>query len=374
MEFRARYTLIGLFSLSVIIAAFAFIYWLETVGGFERRAFYKVRFDHPVSGLTRGSRVLFNGIHIGEVSDLNIDFDQPEKLFATLSVNKDIPIREDTYIGIDYQSLTGGAAIVLSGRGTTAKVLQTSGSDIPLLIADPSIGLNWTQSASLALGKINAVLDENAEPLNGSIKNIKAFTEILSNNSDRIENILKGLENFAGGVKDKSKDVIFDLEVPTTFPAPDTSRNWQLVIAEPTVQLAFNTDKVLKKAKAGELTTYPVGRWSDNLPNFFQAKLLQSFENAGYANSVSKPGFGGEPEYQLTIDIRSFHLSTISTPKAEIIFNAKLVDQSGKIIQSRLFTSNASAEDDTITAATASLSSAFKKSMTDLVMWTAEKI
>ena len=32
METRARYTLIGLFMLAVILASFAFVYWLENTG------------------------------------------------------------------------------------------------------------------------------------------------------------------------------------------------------------------------------------------------------------------------------------------------------------------------------------------------------
>ena len=33
MEIKARYVLIGLFTLASIVAGFAFVYWLETTGG-----------------------------------------------------------------------------------------------------------------------------------------------------------------------------------------------------------------------------------------------------------------------------------------------------------------------------------------------------
>ena len=32
MEIKARYVLIGLFTLAAIVAGFAFVYWLETTG------------------------------------------------------------------------------------------------------------------------------------------------------------------------------------------------------------------------------------------------------------------------------------------------------------------------------------------------------
>ena len=68
MEIRARYALIGLFMLAVILASFGFVYWLENKGGFTQNAVYEVRFEGSVSGLLVGSSVLFNGIRVGEVT------------------------------------------------------------------------------------------------------------------------------------------------------------------------------------------------------------------------------------------------------------------------------------------------------------------
>lgn len=374
MEFRARYALIGIFTIAVIACVFAFVYWLNTVEGFQKRDYYTVRFDNPVVGLVRGSRVLFNGIQIGEVSDLKIDFDKPQKLFATIAIETGTPLRADTVVGLDYQSLTGGAAIVLSGKGTSTPLLKSSDNTLPMLVADDSVGLNWSQSAGRVLGKIDSILTENKEPLNDSLKNIKTFTDILSKNSERVENILAGLERFSGSTKDKSSAIIYDLEVSKTFTPPVEKASWQLVIAEPGVQLALNTDKILKQAKAGEITTFEAGRWSDNLPNFFQTKLIHSFENAGYGEAVSKPSLGAITEYQLAIDIRKFHLSIKGSPRAEVIFNAKLVDQDGKILKSRLFVAHSPATDTDVAAATSALSEAFRNSVRDLILWTVDGI
>ena len=64
METQARYTLVGSFVLAAILAAFAFVYWLQNVGGLADRQLYKVRFQSSVSGLLKGSSVLFNGIRV----------------------------------------------------------------------------------------------------------------------------------------------------------------------------------------------------------------------------------------------------------------------------------------------------------------------
>jgi phospholipid/cholesterol/gamma-HCH transport system substrate-binding protein len=84
VETQARYLWVGAFTLAVITAGFAFVYWLYTGGGFRDRAVYEIRFDNPVSGLLTGSAVLFNGIRVGEVTELRLSPDQPKQVIATI--------------------------------------------------------------------------------------------------------------------------------------------------------------------------------------------------------------------------------------------------------------------------------------------------
>src|SRR5581483_9172789 len=115
METRARYALIGLFMLAVIAASFAFVYWLENKGGFSQRETYQIRFQGPVSGLLAGSAVLFNGIRVGEVTNLSLPADAPDQVIVTIGVDPSTPIRSDTQVGLETQGLTGGAAVTLRG-------------------------------------------------------------------------------------------------------------------------------------------------------------------------------------------------------------------------------------------------------------------
>ena len=369
MEFNARYTLIGLFTLTVIAACFLFIYWLNTVGGLQQRDYYKIRFETPVLGLSRGSRVLYNGLHIGEVSQLDLDFKEPGKLFATIAIKHEFPIRADTHVGIDYQSLTGGAAIVLTGIGASAEVLQPSGGELPLLIADAYAGTSWMQAARNVLNKMDVILTENAPALKDSISNIKTFTDALSRNSDKVDNILAGLERFAGGVKDKSKDVIFDLAAPTSFPAAIQKGSWSLVIGEPTVQLAFNTDKIMLETETGQTKMMEDGRWSDNLPNLMQSKLLQSFENAGLGDVVSKSSFGETEGASLNVDVRRFHLNVSGEPQAIVQLYVKLSGGDGKVIANKLFEGRMDATGLSPVEASAALQGAFQKTVVDIMSW-----
>ena len=116
----------------------------------------------------------------------------------------------------------------------------------------------------------------------------------------------------------------------------------------------------------------PLGaaRWSDNLPNLFQEKIIQSFENAGYLSSVLRPIEGEETDHKLLINIRGFHLSTQGQPTAQIEFIAKLMNGSGKVIAAQSFKSVVPAKKPDVANATIALGAAFSKSATDLIAWT----
>ena len=145
METRARYALIGVFMLAVILASFAFIYWLENKGGFGKQDIYQIRFQGSVSGLLVGSAVLFNGLRVGEVTGLSLSADRPEDVVATIAVVHNTPVRDDTEVTIETQGLTGGAAIALRG-GTSSSPLPGSESGAPpMLLAAPQAGQDWTQ-------------------------------------------------------------------------------------------------------------------------------------------------------------------------------------------------------------------------------------
>ena len=131
METRARYALIGLFMLAVIAGSFAFVYWLENKGGFGQRETYKVRFEGPVSGLSTGSPVLFNGLRVGEVTGLSLNPGEPQTVIATIAVQQGTPIRDDTKVGLEQQGLSGGAAVTLRGAPRRRRCLRAKAALCP---------------------------------------------------------------------------------------------------------------------------------------------------------------------------------------------------------------------------------------------------
>jgi phospholipid/cholesterol/gamma-HCH transport system substrate-binding protein len=371
METRARYALIGLFMLAVIAASFAFVYWLENKGGFGERDVYRIRFGGSVSGLLVGSSVLFNGIRVGEVTGLALSADAPEDVTATIAVSKGTPIRSDTVVNIETQGLTGGAAVALRGGNASSPPVEVSGDAPPTLIAAPQAGQDWTQAARDAFQRVDNVLAENSEALHSAITNIDTFAGALARNSDKVDGILAGLERMTGGSSNPADTPVYDLVVATTLPPkPEHTPSWLLVVPEPTTLMGFNTDKILLQPAEGESVPLANARWGDNLPVLFQEKVVQSFEDAGYARSVSRTRDGVEGDYQLILDIRRFHIATGPEPTAQIEFVAKILDKEGKFIDATTFQSSAPAKSAEPAAYVDAMDEVFGKLQSELLTWT----
>jgi phospholipid/cholesterol/gamma-HCH transport system substrate-binding protein len=115
METRAPFAVVGAFVLAAIIAVFGFVYWLHNSGGLGPRTTYHVQFDGSVPGLLVGAGVLFNGIRVGEVTELGLAPDNPRRVNATISVAATTPVRSDTRVGLEFQGLTGVPVIAREG-------------------------------------------------------------------------------------------------------------------------------------------------------------------------------------------------------------------------------------------------------------------
>jgi phospholipid/cholesterol/gamma-HCH transport system substrate-binding protein len=230
METRANYVLIGVFTLAVVAGVFGFIYWFQNIGGSGERAYYGIEFDGSVSGLRTGASVLFNGIKVGEVTGLKLDPAKPQQVLATLSIDKSVAVRKDTQIGLEFQGLTGIAAVSLKGGDPNAPVVV--GADAkgtpPVLVAPPGATQDVTQAARDTLrrlddfivanqqafhstlenlDKFTATLANNSEHIDKSLASIEQFTGALGRNSERIDKIAAGLENLTGGPDGKSGEI-----------------------------------------------------------------------------------------------------------------------------------------------------------------------
>lgn len=369
MEIRARFVLIGVFVVAVIAAVFGFVYWMENTTGLAKRTSYRVQFDQSVSGLLLGSAVQFNGIRIGEVTGLRLDKDDPRRVLATIAIAGDTPVRSDTDVGLVFGGLTGVPEIALTGGSPDAPPPAASNGGPPLLVAEKSASENWTDTARNAFAKVDTLLSDNSDAIHDTIANLDTFSKALAKNSDKLDDLLAGLTRLTGGSSRPPANAI-DLQAATDFPPLAKAPEGQLVVARPSAPIALETARILVEQPDGLIAAgFDEAQWSDTSSLLIQARLIQSFENAGYSR-VANDASGLFGDHQLLIELRAFQIEAGDRPTAKVDFTAKLADSTGNILSAKRF--EATAPVATMDAPTASkaLSTAFVKTATQLVDWT----
>ena len=133
------------------------------------RSNYHIQFDGSVSGLLVGAGVLFNGIRVGEVTDLGLVADDPRRVDATISIASVTPVRSDTKVGLDFQGLTGVPVIALEG-GT-----RKTSAEVQTLIAEAGAGQSMTQAARDALRRVDSGAGGKFRATEGYDRQLKDF-------------------------------------------------------------------------------------------------------------------------------------------------------------------------------------------------------
>ena len=126
--------MIGTTTLAVIAAAFAGLLGYQKIHALRQQAPLRIVFEGSASGLRKGGAVNFDGVQIGVIKSLKLD--NPRKIVALVMVDNGAPIRKDTVVGVEFQGLTGVAAIALTGGAATAAPVPLDEDGVPILTAD----------------------------------------------------------------------------------------------------------------------------------------------------------------------------------------------------------------------------------------------
>src|SRR6478736_4702213 len=205
METRANFVLIGSFTLAVIAAAFGFVMWFQSLHTTKARTPLRIIFEGPASGLRNGGSVNFNGIRIGEV--VSVKLDNPRRVVALAMIENNAPIRKDTLVGLEFQGLTGVAAISLKGGEEAAAPPPLDQDGIPTLTADPNKLQDVTEAIRGTLQNINKIVAENQESVKNSLKKLETFTNSLARNSEKIDGVMAKVD----GVMHKADSLMLGL-------------------------------------------------------------------------------------------------------------------------------------------------------------------
>ena len=207
METKANYALIGAFTLSVIAAAFGFVFWFSGGDKPANRKVFRIVFSSSVSGLSRGAYVLFNGLRVGEVTKIDLA-DNPSFVFALVEIDPRTPVKTDTRARLESQGLTGVASVALTGGSPSAAEPAKMGAALPEIVADRSDFQNILETMQNLSGRLDKVLDktdrlvdENAGTITSILKNVDSFSKSLADNSSGLQDFTTTLAEVGRSLK-----------------------------------------------------------------------------------------------------------------------------------------------------------------------------
>ena len=116
METKANYVLIGAFTIVVSLFLLLFALWAAKYSSEKSWQEYMVVFNEPVTGLSEGSSVQYNGISVGTVQKLSLAPDDPRRVRALLRLQARAPVKTDTRAKMSMTGITGSPIIQLTGR------------------------------------------------------------------------------------------------------------------------------------------------------------------------------------------------------------------------------------------------------------------
>ncbi|KAF0113001.1 MAG: hypothetical protein FD163_950 [Hyphomonadaceae bacterium] len=187
METRANFILIGAFTILSLLVAAVFTVWIANTGFDKNYVSYDVVFQGPVRGLELGGEVKFNGIKVGEISDLSLDKNNPENVIARIKVESSTPVNSGSLAQLEPAGLTGLSYIqILTGDPKTqpanqkiGPLLRKKGEDRPRIPTQRSQmdrllqgGEGVVATTYETLTRVNQVLSDT---------NIRSFTSIMDN-------------------------------------------------------------------------------------------------------------------------------------------------------------------------------------------------
>ncbi len=205
MERNAHYAAIGLATLVLFLGLILFVVWLARFQFAREYDHYDIHFYGPVRGLSEGGEVHFNGIKVGEVTDLQLDSQNPNKVIARARLTADVPIKTDSRAMLEPQGITGVNYIQVTAGSPQAKLLRAGLPDdaVPVIQSQPSpfselLSGSGTVLASAveALGRVNRVLsDENIAAFSSTVSNVNEISEELAARKALIAKTEVAIEN-----------------------------------------------------------------------------------------------------------------------------------------------------------------------------------
>ncbi|MBD5355498.1 MAG: MCE family protein [Bacteroides sp.] len=191
----SKEVIIGVSVIVAILILFIGIDYLKGINVFKPANYYMASYDN-VAGLEISAPVTINGFKVGQVREINFNYEKPGKIDVVLAVNKSLHIPEDSRASIESTLMSG--AYVEIQMGKSSKMMEVGGTLQG--VTTPDMMANITQSVLPAVGSLVPKVDSLLTSLNTLVSDpalLKAV-QSLGNVSDNISITSESLKNVMG--------------------------------------------------------------------------------------------------------------------------------------------------------------------------------
>ncbi|MCM1152787.1 MAG: MlaD family protein [Muribaculum sp.] len=197
-KLRSKEFLIGL---SVILAILILIFGIDYLKGinlFKPTNFYVAEYEN-VMGLEISAPVQIQGYKVGQVREINFDYEHPGKIKVVLALNKDLHLPKDSKALIASTLLSGAYIEIVLGQ--SAQMLEVGGN-VPTAVT-PDLMASLQNDLMPKVGNIIPHVDSLLYNINGLVSN-----PALSQSIGRLDGITGNLLMASNGLNSTlSRDV-----------------------------------------------------------------------------------------------------------------------------------------------------------------------
>ena len=245
METRAHYVAVGAFVLTMVFLAFVAVLWLAGTQFATSFAHYDIYFEGPVTGLSQGGRVEYNGIPVGTVSDIEIITDPQilasngrKPIRVTIEIKSSVPVKKADSATIQTNILSGVSYILIE-PGKSEELLEAQrGERYPIIRSKRATLASLAARGPQLLDKLDVILDHIDEVLND--QNRQAFSATLGN----IQKISGDLAQHSNEIATNAADAL--KAATSLFTNLDNGFSQQGGLKDQTLAMLADFDKLVK--------------------------------------------------------------------------------------------------------------------------------
>ena len=203
METRANYVLIGAFAILTTVLLLLFALWASNFSSSRNWREYMVVFTEPVTGLTEGGSVQYNGLAVGTVESLSLDDNDARRVIARLKLKANTPVKTDTRAKLSQQGITGVPFIQLTGGSPDAPALQPSADGrLPVIRTEPSALQNIADTANRLVARLDQVLsEENIRRISATLANLEQASGSIAGRREEIGQLIVNARDATAAMK-----------------------------------------------------------------------------------------------------------------------------------------------------------------------------